>query len=89
MTSILAQTGNAAGATTEAGKSPWQMLQSTLRQARLRFGAAARAHDRCRASEAVGGDTMRDTGVVPDTASGIQTWQADLPFFMQSRFGKR
>ncbi len=89
MTSILAQTKTATGATAEAGKSLWRTMQSTLRQARLGFGKAARAHDRRRASEAVGVDTMGDTGMAPETASGIQAWQADLPFFMQSGFGKR
>jgi len=53
------------------------------------FRAAKRAHELRRASDAVRVKTMRDTGMDPETASGIQVWQADLPFFMQSGFGKR
>lgn len=33
-------------------------------------------------------DTLRDTGLTPEHASGISTWQPDLPFFMQNSFGR-
>ena len=32
-------------------------------------------------------DTERDTGLPPETATGISTYQPDLPFFMQHGFG--
>jgi hypothetical protein len=54
-----------------------------------RLGVTSRAHGRRRSAEAIGPETMRDTGLPPETASGIPAWQADLPFFMQSGFGKR
>ena len=87
MTDFIARTGNDARATPDG--SLWRMMAGVLQAAQLWLGTAARAHDRRRASEGVGADTLCDTGVAPETASGIQTWQADLPFFMQSGFGKR
>lgn len=67
----------------------WQMLGTKLRTLQLRFGAVSRAHDRRRAYEAFGPDAMADIGFTPETATGIPNWQADLPFFMQSGFGRR
>lgn len=87
MTDFIAQTRNDARATPEGNL--WRMMAGVLRAAQLRLGAAARAHDRRRASEGVGADTMPDTGVAPETASGLPAWQAALPFFMQSGFGRR
>ncbi len=89
MTISMTRTGNAARATPDTDGSLWRMLETMLRAAHLRFGAAARAHDRRRACEAVGADTTRDTGITPETATGTQNWQADLPFFMQSGFGRQ
>lgn len=89
MTSILAKTRNNATESSNVGISLRQLLQDNLRAVRLEFGATARAHEQRRASEAVGADTMRDTGMSPEIASGIPAWQADLPFFMQSGFGSR
>ena len=85
MTSISAKTGTETRAIAHVGVSLLELVNST----KLALGAAARAHDRRRASEAVGANTMRDTAMDPETASGHQAWQADLPFFMQSGFGKR
>jgi hypothetical protein len=88
MTSFFVQTGSTALATGLADGSAGRMLGRIVGLVRHRFGRAARAQERRRAGEAVGADTMRDTGVAPEMATGIRTWQADLPFFMQSGFGK-
>lgn len=85
----IARSGNDTRATPDAVGILWRILNATLRATHLRFGRAARAHDRRRASETIGAETMRDTGVTPETATGNQSWQADLPFFMQSRFHRR
>lgn len=87
MTDFIAQTGRDGRATHESNLL--QMLAGLLGTTQFQFGAAARAHDRRRAGADVAADTMPDTGVAPETASGIQTWQADLPFFMQQGFGRR
>jgi hypothetical protein len=34
-------------------------------------------------------EDIQDTGIDPSDATGIPAWQPDLPFFMQSGFGKR
>jgi hypothetical protein len=67
----------------------WRALRAAGRAVAAGAAAAERAHDRRRAAEAVGAETMRDTGMDPETASGMAAWQADLPFFMQSGFGRR
>ena len=85
MTSISAKTGTETRAIAHVGVSLLELVNYT----KLAIGAAARAHDLRRASEAVGANMMRDTAMDPETASGHQAWQADLPFFMQSGFGKR
>lgn len=89
MTNITARTVGRHDATCDVHVGLWALVERTRQGAKLWLGASARAHDRRRASEAVGADTMRDTGMDPETASGIRTYQADLPFFMQSGFGKR
>ena len=33
-------------------------------------------------------DVLRDTGLSPEDATGIASHQPDLPFFMQSGFGR-
>jgi len=33
-------------------------------------------------------NTLRDTGITPEDASGIAGWQPALPFFMQNSFGR-
>jgi hypothetical protein len=32
---------------------------------------------------------FHDTGIDPSDATGIPSWQPDLPFFMQSGFGRK
>lgn len=32
---------------------------------------------------------FHDTGIDPSDATGIGSWQSDLPFFMQSGFGRK
>jgi hypothetical protein len=66
-----------------------QMLGRWAYALRSRLGAAARAHERRRMFESVGEDVVRDTRVPPDTATGLSGWEPDLPFFMQSGFGRR
>lgn len=34
-------------------------------------------------------EEFQDTGVDPSDATGIASWQPDLPFFMQNGFGQR
>lgn len=89
MTKLIAPTGNDARTNLDTTKAVGRMLGDMLGAAQLRFGAAARAHDRRLASARIGADTTPDTGVATESASGLQVWQADLPFFMQSGFGKR
>ena len=89
MKSITARNVGRREATSDFHVSLWALVQRTRQGTKLWFGAAARAHDRRRASEAVGADTISDTGMDPETASGIHAYQAELPFFMQSGFGKR
>ena len=89
MKSITAGTVSTRDAPSDVHVGLWALAERTKQGTKLWFGAAARAHDRRRASETVGADTMRDTGVDPETASGIHAYQAELPFFMQSGFGKR
>jgi len=89
MASIPAKTSIRVSGTYDVGIRLWQLAHSTRQAIGCWFRSAERAHVLRRASDAVGVETMRDTGMVPETASGIQVWQADLPFFMQSGFGKR
>ena len=35
------------------------------------------------------GAEFQDTGIDPSDATGIPSWQPDLPFFMQSGFGRK
>lgn len=85
MTSTSSNSANDTGAIAHIGVSLLEWVRSTS----VAFGAAARARERRRAGEAIGAETMRDTGMDPETASGQQAWQADLFFFMQSGFEKR
>ena len=89
MASITARTVASRAATSDVHVSLWTLAQRTRLWTKLWFGGAERAHDRRRASEAAGAEAMRDTGLDPETASGIHAFQAELPFFMQSGFGKR
>lgn len=34
-------------------------------------------------------EEFQDTGIDPSDATGIASWQPDLPFFMQSGFGRK
>ena len=49
---------------------------------------AGKAHALRRELASLPPDTLRDTGLPPEEATGISTYQPDLPFFMQSRFGE-
>lgn len=89
MNSVISQAETNAIAKTRAIASLRQMFGARLYVLRIILGAAARAHERRRTSEAVGEDTVRDLGVALETATGLPGWEADLPFFMQSGFGKR
>ncbi|MEO5613845.1 MAG: hypothetical protein ABIR04_02820 [Cypionkella sp.] len=89
MASIPAKTRIRVSGTYDVASSLWQLARSTRQAISCWFRSAERAHELRRASDAVWVETMRDTGMDPETASGIQVWQADHPFFMQSGFGKR
>lgn len=89
MKSITARTVSTRDAPSDVHVGLRALVERTRQGTKLWFGAASWAHERRRASETVGADTMRDTGVDPQTASGIRAYQAELPFFMQSGFGKR
>jgi hypothetical protein len=67
----------------------WHALRAAGRAVAAGAAAAERAHDRRRAHEAAGAACMRDTGMDPDSATGVPAWQGDLPFFMQAGFGRR
>jgi hypothetical protein len=47
------------------------------------------AHAQRRALEAIPAEAEQDTGLSRSDLTGIPEWQPDLPFFMQSGFGKR
>lgn len=67
----------------------WARLGRLAGRIEARAGRADAAHDaRCRL-EAVPDEVARDGGLAPEDATGIATWQPDLPFFMQRGFGKR
>jgi hypothetical protein len=89
MTRILAKRLSSATASSDVRLRLLPLIQDTFWAVRVMFGAAARAHDLRRTSEAVGPETMPDTGMAPEISSGIPVWQADLPFFMQSGFGRK
>ena len=89
MTSIPARTGISVGGNCDVGGSLWKSARSMRQVFGCWFRSAERAHELRIASDAVGVETMRDTGMDPETASGVLAWQEDLPFFMQSNFGKR
>lgn len=38
---------------------------------------------------AFGAQNVQDSGLDPSDATGIASWQPDLPFFMQSGFGRK
>lgn len=51
--------------------------------------AVAAAHSRRRTLEGVTPADVRDMGLAREDATGIPTWQPDLPFFMQSGFCRK
>ena len=55
---------------------------------RTSVARAGKAHALRRELASLPQDTQRDTGLPPEAATGISTYQPDLPFFMQSRFGE-
>ena len=64
-------------------------ITAALRAARaplrkLDLSHAARCHHAAFAAE-----EARDTGMDASDATGIESWQPDLPFFMQSGFGRK
>ena len=57
-----------------------------LREGLQRAGSA---HARRAALDAMPSELLRDTGLTPEAATGNPRHQPDLPFFMQSGFGRR
>jgi hypothetical protein len=89
MNTVTTRAGTDAFSLARAEALITKIVTAKVYSLQLRLGAAARAHERRRAYESVGPDTMRDVSLVPELATGAASWQADLPFFMQSGFGRR
>jgi hypothetical protein len=66
---------------------PWGAL-ALLRHWREMLSRAGRAQARRRAVERLPSEEPRDSGLSPEDAAGARLWQEDLPFFMQSGFGR-
>lgn len=60
------------------------VLGATRRSAQKAEAAQA---SRC-IRESFATEEFQDTGIDPSDATGIASWQPDLPFFMQSGFGR-
>ncbi|MDP3261924.1 MAG: hypothetical protein U1E06_04880 [Tabrizicola sp.] len=57
--------------------------------ARAALHKVEEAHaSRCTLASVAGPD-IQDTGIDPSDATGVSSWQPDLPFFMQHGFGRR
>lgn len=56
---------------------------------RKSLNAVDKAHASRRSLATFTAEEFEDTGVDPSDATGIASWQPDLPFFMQSGFGQR
>ena len=61
------------------------VLGATRRSAQKAEAAHA---SRC-IRESFATEEFQDTGIDPSDATGIASWQPDLPFFMQSGFGRK
>lgn len=65
----------------------WARLQTWVRRpGRQGADAVAEAQARRCCRERIPRDALRDSGLSRDDATGIGSWQAELPFFMQSGF---
>ena len=65
---------------------PW--LARWLRILRASVGRVDKAHARRCELASLPQDVLRDTGLPPEDATGIASYQPDLPFFMQNGFGR-
>ncbi len=64
-------------------------IVATPRAARAALQKVEVAHtSRCTLASVAGPD-CHDTGIDPSDATGVASWQPDLPFFMQHGFGRR
>ena len=89
MTSIIATTVRTGDKTGNGRVRFPALIQRLWDGFKLGGKSVALAHDRRRAGEALGAETLRDTGMDPETALGLHTYQEELPFFMQSGFCER
>ena len=53
------------------------------------FTGLSKAHARRHELASLPKDIQRDTGLSPEEATGISSFQPDLPFFLQRGFGHR
>jgi uncharacterized protein YjiS (DUF1127 family) len=60
-----------------------------LRQVRASVARVNEAHEKRCDLASMPCDLASDTGLSPEDATGIASHQPDLPFFMQSGFGRR
>lgn len=78
------------GRTLSVGKDwrfkAWKAAATGAIRAFVQAGRDAQAARAKRASFCA--QDFRDTGLDPSEATGITSWQADLPFFMQNGFGQ-
>jgi uncharacterized protein YjiS (DUF1127 family) len=65
-----------------------RLLMRTLWAARPRPGAVTTAHARRCMLDGLSPGILRDIGITREDAAGIASRQAELPFFMQSGFGR-
>lgn len=65
------------------------LIAAALRGTRASLRKVEVAHaSRCHLAS-FSAEEFQDTGIDPSDASGIASWQPDLPFFMQSGFGRK
>lgn len=64
-------------------------IAAVLRGTRAGLHKAEVAHtSRCTLAS-FSAEHLQDTGIDPSDATGIASWQPDLPYFMQTGFGRK
>ena len=64
-------------------------ISAGLKAARSALHKAEAAHVSRRKLASYSEADHQDTGIDPSDATGVGSWQPDLPFFMQNGFGRR
>ena len=70
------------------GALMWSWLSRWLQPLRASVARVSKAHARRCELANLPQNVMSDTGLSPEDATGIASYQPDLPFFMQSGFGR-